>query len=183
MVDENRDEGQSRRDLLKKGAIVGAVAWTAPMIISSPAFAATAQCSGSVPCTNFFFVKVNGDGSVTSGVGDGSCGTRTIKQCNNTNATLQDGGGHIASSSGNGNLLTIKLTAGTVPILVTAKYGANCHDYTYNENTKTFSAPSPATLCTASVTTSGTVAGGLTIIIASNGSGCGISHVNLYFCS
>lgn len=49
-MDEDVTGGQSRRDALKKIAGAGAVAWTAPMVLSSPASAQQAsrftQCRG-----------------------------------------------------------------------------------------------------------------------------------------
>lgn len=176
------DKGSSRRDLLKKAALVGAVAWTLPAVISSPAFAASKKCGGSRPCTTFYFVKVNGDGTIAPGVGDGSCGLRTILKCDSSTATLLDGGAFVTSTSSTSSTLSVTLAPGVVPLLITTKYGPNCHDYTYNEGTNTFSAPNPATACTASVTASGSIGGGLTILISSTGGGCGISHVNFYFC-
>lgn len=41
--------GLDRRSLLKKGAIGGAIAWTAPAILSSPAFAGTGSPGCSAP--------------------------------------------------------------------------------------------------------------------------------------
>ena len=184
MITEPRQE-MSRRELLAKGAAAGTVAWILPLVISSPAFAATAKCLGSKPCTTFYFVKINGDGTIAAGVADGSCGLRTITKCDNTAATLQYGGGppsQIVSTVSGAGSLSFTLSAGSLPLLLTTKYGQNCHDYTYNENTNQFVAQPPATGCTASVTTTGSVAGGLTITVLSSGSGCGISHVNLYFC-
>ncbi len=50
--------GLSRRQIIQRGALVGAVAWTAPVIATfrSPAGAQT----GSVPCDCFFCAEVFG---------------------------------------------------------------------------------------------------------------------------
>src|SRR5438552_158797 len=58
-MDEHEDRGLSRRDVIKRAAVVGAVAWSAPMIssIRTPAFAASlppgcasATCETFVAC-------------------------------------------------------------------------------------------------------------------------------------
>ena len=58
-MDEHEDRGLSRRDVIKRAAVVGAVAWSAPMIssIRTPAFAAslppgcaTAECGTFISC-------------------------------------------------------------------------------------------------------------------------------------
>jgi hypothetical protein len=74
--------GFSRRDVLKKGAAAGAIAWSVPMITSSSVFAfGEDRCGGTVFCTEFFYVKYNRIGdtdttepcqSMSSGV-DPSC--------------------------------------------------------------------------------------------------------------
>src|SRR5437763_17209287 len=71
MDDEREQQGLSRRDVIKRAAVVGAVAWTAPVIssIRTPAFAASrAPCPGTDwQC---------GDPIVSCGTG---CGT--LNQC------------------------------------------------------------------------------------------------------
>ena len=54
--------GMTRRQIIQRGAIAGAVAWTAPVIATfhSPAGAQT----GSVPCDCFFCAEVPGTGLV-----------------------------------------------------------------------------------------------------------------------
>lgn len=58
----NPNLGVSRRDLLKRGAVVGAVVWAAPVVqsLSSPAFA---QAAGGSPLCDFdIFIDPDGTG-------------------------------------------------------------------------------------------------------------------------
>ena len=54
---ETPKSGVDRRSLLKKGAVAGAVAWTAPAIISSPAFASTGTFGCSAPVLGSTFAS------------------------------------------------------------------------------------------------------------------------------
>jgi hypothetical protein len=62
--------GLSRRDALKRGAIIGGAAWTAPMLqtISAPAFA---QASPISTCTDLFVVQIEQGAHVCAGPGFG----------------------------------------------------------------------------------------------------------------
>jgi len=62
-VTDDTGAGLSRRDLIKRGAVVGGVVWAAPVVqsLSSPAFAGT---PGGGECENFFRFKFN----LTNGV-------------------------------------------------------------------------------------------------------------------
>lgn len=70
--------GISRRDLIKKGAVAGAVIWTVPMIESVPAYAATGSTL-STTCSYFVLVyTINGAGPYADRVGSsGACGGNT----------------------------------------------------------------------------------------------------------
>lgn len=63
MSDDTRG-GLSRRDLIKRGAIIGGVAWSAPIVqgIASPAFAADGSPGGG-ECTDYFQFKADWNGS------------------------------------------------------------------------------------------------------------------------
>ena len=59
MDDERDEKGLSRRDVIRRAAVVGAVAWTVPAIssISTPAFAASpaaGSCPGGSTCGGDF---------------------------------------------------------------------------------------------------------------------------------
>jgi len=71
MTEEN-GAGLSRRDLIKRGAVVGGVVWAAPVVqsLTSPAFAGT---PGGGECENFFRFKFN----VVDGVAIPDDGTST----------------------------------------------------------------------------------------------------------
>jgi hypothetical protein len=57
---EESGSGVDRRTLIKRAAVAGAVAWTAPTIMQSVAGAqSTAPCSPFVTCTNFYSAKFN----------------------------------------------------------------------------------------------------------------------------
>lgn len=60
---QGRDGGLSRRQLLTRGAIAGGLVWAAPVIRTTAAYATTANGTER-PCTDFFMVIINPDGSV-----------------------------------------------------------------------------------------------------------------------
>lgn len=55
MTTEEKKSGLSRRDLIKKGAVAGAIVWTVPMIETVPAYAATGSTI-STACSYFVLV-------------------------------------------------------------------------------------------------------------------------------
>src|SRR3954465_15423165 len=78
--------GLSRRQMIKAGAIAGAAAWTAPVIIDSLASPAAAS-SGALPtgCSYALFVfYVNGQGPYIGRIQQGSA------SCTFTNSTSSD---------------------------------------------------------------------------------------------
>jgi hypothetical protein len=79
-------KGLGRRDLIKKGAVAGAIIWAVPMIESVPAYASTGSTVSSA-CSFFVLVyTVNGAGPYADRVSsDGSCGG------NSTNNDLKGG--------------------------------------------------------------------------------------------
>lgn len=55
----SRAAGITRRDLIGRAAAVGAVAWSAPLIVSTPAGAAGGAEAGTVrPCSRFYAVRM-----------------------------------------------------------------------------------------------------------------------------
>lgn len=184
--------GISRRDVMKKGAVAGAIVWSAPMLTSSPAFAASGKCSGSKPCETFYYVKftdANEDCNATSD-GDGTgCTNYTSAQlaCPGTTPPAMQNGCQFVTGSHTGGAGTISYQAGIVPLIVQVKPGSSCYEFRYDEATNSFVAVAPIAPaeCNPQLVVSGTVATGITVTISYNQGGpvCnGISHLNTYFC-
>ena len=58
-MSEKSESAYGRRDIIKKTAVAGAVAWTAPMIVSSRAFAALPSDEQGPLCDKFYMVKID----------------------------------------------------------------------------------------------------------------------------
>jgi len=178
----------SRRDLLKKSAVAGAIVWTAPVLMSSPAFAATGKCSGSKPCVNFYYVKYNGSTEDCVSTADGSgCPGLTLNdlKCPGTNPPPLQNGCQFTTGSSTDGSGTISFAAGIVPLVIQVKPGDNCYTVTYDAATNTFTPSGAPAECNLTIVASGTVATGITVTIGYNdgGSVCkGISHIGAYFC-
>ena len=131
----NSQAGSTRREVLKKGAVAGAIVWTAPILSSSPAFAATGACSGSKPCTDFYFMQSTG-GTNCAGT-DGSCTYPTVTDCDENPVTLQSGctlGANKPVVTNGGNSGSIVFPAGVVPIYINAKLGSTCYLMLVNDD-------------------------------------------------
>lgn len=197
---------------MKKGAVAGAIVWSAPILTSTPAFAGTGNCSGSKPCEKYCYVKITG-GTSSSSPGaeagsDGSCPTTFTGndfKCPGFPAPTIAGGStdckSLVSGFHGGTSGSISYSAGVVPLVVQIKVGnagagndKACFSFRYDEATGTFDNVTPAanrpsaTDCPSfaqiSVTVaSGTIANGLTVSI-SKPVDClgGISHMGTYFC-
>jgi hypothetical protein len=156
--------GLSRRDLIKRSAVVGGVAWAAPTVLSSlssPAAAHTATC-----CTgpNVFRLKSGaGCTSCDTGVGANDCLTTFGANC-----CLFNNGVTLACTT---TTHTWTLAAGIQFCQGAAKVGQNCAlgscltgpanvSHTHNANG----------------TTTVTITG-------SAGSGCGLSHSEIVVCA
>ena len=203
------ETGQSRRDLLKKAAVVGAVAWTVPMVISSPAFAASAKCTGSQRCTNFYGNSIgtpSGGGAASSigPAGTGQCTTRNISNLLCPGVTYPNGTAlqlgsatSNAPSTGYGSF-SITLPANSVPIALDIHFGGQpangysaCTYYVWNGSNFVIDPNGNAVdggltydRCSPVVTTSGTISGGLTITVSKTATwNCGgFSGSNIYYC-
>ena len=64
-MSEKSESAFGRRDIIKKTAVVGAVAWTAPLIVSSRVMAQVPSDEAGPLCDRFYVVKI--DGSPTLG--------------------------------------------------------------------------------------------------------------------
>jgi hypothetical protein len=174
----------SRRDLLRKGAVAGAVAWTAPVVLSSPAFAATGKCSGSKKCINFRSVKFENGTSCTAAGNDGGCPAPGITNCAGAAVTDFPSGcaGDGITGSQADNLGTINIPAGIVPLVVHIKTGGNCYRIVFDENGQP-GAPTPAP-SGVTIVIQGNIGSGYTVTATKTGTGggAGISHLTLYYC-
>lgn len=107
--------GISRRDLIKKGAVAGAIVWTVPFIESVPAYAQTTSNVTS-NCSYFLLVYTVTVGVTTNTYADritstGACAGNTLSndgdwcwRCDST---------HLYDSLGTGN--TIRLNGSIIP--------------------------------------------------------------------
>lgn len=84
-----------RRDVLKKTAVVAAVAWTAPMIVSSKVGASSGgTCPDPGACTSHYLVKIDADGTCNNSFPDnnGFTGCQDLLNRNLGGATILSGG-------------------------------------------------------------------------------------------
>lgn len=114
----------TRRDILKKSAVVGAIAWGVPTIITSPAALATGPCDGSSPCVNYYQAKFDSSGSCT-GTENATkfCSTIAPDPCG-TSPSFANGCSQSPTATWSGNTVTYGFPAGTVPLLVCSKAGS-----------------------------------------------------------
>lgn len=182
---------------MKKGAVAGAIVWSAPLLTSSPAFAATGKCSGSKPCTNFYYLKNEQPGTSnldcsSSQDGKGSpCPPyeSAALSCDGTTPPpVQNGCNQGVTIALTGTTATFTYAAGVVPIIIQLKPGDNCFTYDYNETTKTFgirpgtTAPPAGCLPVVGPATPGL--NGSTVVNVLYPATCpsSLSHVATYFC-
>jgi len=98
--------GLSRRDLIKKGAVAGAIVWTIPMIASVPAYASVGSPGGITACSFvtivYTYTVTNADGStnvlgpVANKFDSTGChpnGTNNFGFCYQCGSTTYDNGG------------------------------------------------------------------------------------------
>ncbi len=192
----NEASGLSRRDLMKRGAVAGAVVWSAPVLMSSPAFAATTACGGSKPCTDFYYVKIEGDANATGepSINPNQCSSSTTGDnsvCGSlvTTATCGEGtplknGCSLVSGGHTGNVAVLTFPAGSVPQFFQLKPGTNCYDFAWDPATTSFVSTTAPSGCLISST--GIVNGDGTTTVRIEwraGKNCqGISHIGAYFC-
>ena len=65
-IEQTSANGLTRRQLLTRGAIAGGLVWAAPVIRTTAAYATTSNGTER-PCTNFYFVVIEGSGAVHPG--------------------------------------------------------------------------------------------------------------------
>lgn len=188
----------SRRDLLKKTAIGAAAVWATPLVMSSPAFAATGCSSGSRPCTKAYYRKIEGC-IVTGGTGDGEGCPDPGTLCAGNPLTISTNsispdltGCHYGQSDTSGTYAVINFPPNAIPLAIQTKPGT-C-DAAFIWENLVFSGSSTLPLvassdssCSWTFTKSGTIAGGLTVTVVGTpraaGNGCkNLSHVNVWFC-
>lgn len=189
---------------MKKGAVAGAIVWSTPVLMSTPAFAASAECGGSKPCTKWYAVKFENSNCIAlTGNGDPTCGNLLAQLGCGAPVTLYDGtpppAGDTVNPCGNyvtgvhrgdggtpPNSATVTYNAGVVPLFFQLKPGGGSDScYTYEWNGTTFV---PTTLtgtapCTAQFVVT-KPAGKIQVDVTwPGGSTCkGLSHVSTYFC-
>jgi hypothetical protein len=198
MAPAEATSGHSRRALLIASAIGAGVAWTAPMMTSMPAFAASTCTGGSAPCTKFYQRKITG-GTVSGSsctatgtveVGDGSCPQPTVAQlCVGVTGTPVFNAeplpaGATVSGCHSGDVAIVTLPVGAVPLGMQLKPGAACSLYRWDGSTFTFVSGSAPAGCVFTFTvTPPSGSTGYKIVATDNGTCTNdISHFNVYFC-
>lgn len=107
MTAETTPAGVSRRDLMKKAVVAGGIAWVAPTVLASPAFATAPGCPdcNHGPNGQLFGIKFQIGSNTCEGPGDnattGNCGASAgISQIRNGCCLV--GAGVITKSESNG---------------------------------------------------------------------------------
>jgi hypothetical protein len=187
--------GTTRREVLKKGAVAGAIVWAAPIVSSSPAFAASGQCSGSKPCTNFYLI--NSTGGTNCEGSDESCDPPAITNCQGQTVTPQSGCNLPAASKPTivnlNSSATVTYDPGVIPIYFVVKLGSHCYFVDVIDTDGVLSldeiTPEPPECNDVEVNLSGDAESGyvftVTVGDTSNCSGIGghgISHISTAFC-
>ena len=144
--DQEVTNGLSRRDMLRRAAIVGGVAWAAPVVttLGAPAFADGSQAAGG-DCDRFVFVKYNfgGDGSASftgsEGQGNISCfnyldavvpGPASAIQLNQVTGSSSAGDTTTATITGEGTITGVASVEGETDC-VTITVPDDCRIYAY----------------------------------------------------
>lgn len=188
---------------MKKGAVAGAIVWSAPLLTSTPAFAATAECGGgSQECSTWYYAKVEVDDNNRNartcsggGTGDGAgsgCPVPPIGCPSGSKTTFENGCSLLpaATFTHTGSSATVTFPEGAIPLYIQIKPGSNCYTYKWNGTDFVFysgtngtpTPPPPG--CLGGIVDS-VVNGKIKVDVTWNqgGSGCnGISHFNVYFC-
>lgn len=180
---------------MKKGAAAGAIVWSAPLLTSTPAFAADTQCiGGSKPCTNYYFCKF--DGSTVEEGSDDQCPSHVVEGdlgCSDQTGAVSNGCTHVDATFTGDTSVVIDYSEGSVPIIVQIKLGGgvgSCYEFEWTDAnrgavlTKEIPNGSFGT-CTYTATPSGSISnGGMSITVTKSGScqGLGLSHAGTYFC-
>lgn len=130
-------QGMSRRDLMKRGAVVGGtLMWTAPAVqmLSRPAFAqAPGSPGGQGDCTNLFrfLFNVNGSGtggSFDTGNGDADCKPANFDGITNvvsTTGAIPNNHGFVLITMVNARTATISLPGNCLLLSGDAKAGSS----------------------------------------------------------
>ncbi len=118
-VRASRNDGLSRRELIRGAAAAGAAAWTAPIIVGS--IASPAAAGTPFVCTNTYWASISGSSTVglLTGCGENcSVAHPSGSQCGNSaGATLPELKSH------NANVLKVEFPAGSKVLKVVVHYG------------------------------------------------------------
>jgi hypothetical protein len=156
------EKNLSRRDLIKKSVVAGGIAWVAPTVLASPAFAANnCNCADNA----FFALKRNNlnGGSVSdcespgTNVAPGNCGASAGLSNFRSGCCLATAG--LVSFSGGGSTHTWVLRQGVRLCQAFGKFGNECSS-------------------TTGVTVTNNADGTTTVVI----SGPTLSHSEIYVC-
>lgn len=127
---EQQSTGVSRRDLLKKAAVAGSVAWVAPTVLANPAFAANpCQCADG-PNGSLFGLKWDNPSSATpnatpgTNVSTGNCAASAGYTTHRSGLCLFEAGLITATISNSG--LNITIAQGISYCAAFAKCGNQC---------------------------------------------------------
>lgn len=125
---EHYPEQSSRRDLVKKAAVAGAVVWASPAILSSSASAVVGSgtCPDKAPCKNHYVVRFDGQltciGGIPGGQGHAECRDEVIS----TYGAVPPGGCAFAQVVGTQTNPVIQLAPGFTLARVFIKQGTDC---------------------------------------------------------
>lgn len=122
-----------RRDIIKKAAVAGGLAWTAPMILSSQVSATVGTCPDGCPtcyAAKFDWDEDNDVWKTCSGVGGSPCGS-SITAC----TTYVNGCISGVSISGPQNSPTVTVPSDAKIIQTVSKEGPNCGSTTIDPST------------------------------------------------
>ncbi len=156
---ETDEKNLSRRDLIKKSVIAGGVAWVAPTVLASPAYAANGcNCADNT----FFGLKFNNDANSCQGPGTnpskGNCGA-SAGLSNFRNGCCLVAAGLITFSNAGNTKHTYVLKQGVRFCNAFGKFGEDCTQVT-------------------GVTVTNNPDGTTTVVVQ----GSNLSHSELYVC-
>lgn len=146
MDTHEHERGIGRRDLIRRGAIVAGVAWTAPLIIESLASPAGALSpTGGYPCSYITVVYRVGTTYYASKF-NGSSGTCAGNTTSGDIDMLQSCSGAWYDNDGSSNAIRRSTDGVTFTTLASAPSGGSCESYLAYAGGTTISAIGGATI-------------------------------------